>query len=293
MELLQTGSIAAMATSAKAHACAICHRTFLPGESVRLYREVPQRPALRVCALCLHTAQARGWEAVEQTISQPLRTPADPGRLEQTHRRDSLVDRLSSQLQTVERELAVTQGSLAEAEQRGLELGEMRERAARYEVLAGEQAIELEKLRHQVEEGRTEVRRLEQSAVSAEVGERERADASSARTLVLRARAREADAADLCEIAARAFNGSPYADEVRELAAALGDPSVRIGIVGVALPRRIRIAFAWPHQAREFVVLLDLVTREASVAVSEPGAALAGPALSSIWTPANGLIVRR
>ncbi len=282
-----------MATSAKAHACAICHRTFLPGESVRLYREAPQRPAHRVCALCLHTAQARGWEAVEQTLSQPLRTPADPGRQEQTQRRDSLVDRLSGQLQTVERELTATQGSLAEAEQRGRDLSEMRERAARYEALAGEQAIELEKLRLQVGEARAEVQRLEQAAVSAAAGERDRVDASAARTLVLRARAREADAADLCEIAARAFNGSPYAAEVRELAAALGDPSVRMGIAGIALPRRIRIAFAWPHETREFAVSLDLVTREASVAATEPGATVGGPAPLPIWTPANGLIVRQ
>jgi hypothetical protein len=282
-----------MATSARAHACAICHRTFLPGESVRLYREAPQRPALRVCALCLQTAQSRGWEAVEQTISQPLRTPADPGRLEQTQRRDSLVDRLSGQLQTVERELTATQGSLAEAEQRGRDLGEMRERAARYEVLAGEQAIELEKLRHQVDEARAEVRRLEQSAVSAEEGERERVDASAARALVLRARAREGDVADLCGIAARAFNQSPHATEVRERAAAIGDPSVRMTIVGVALPRRIRIAFAWPREAREFIVSLDLVTREASIAETEPGAVIGGPLPSPIWTPANGLIVRQ
>ena len=279
-----------MATSTRTLACAVCHRSFLPGESVRLYRESPQRPALRVCALCLQTAQGRGWEAVEATIAEPLRTPADPGRLEQTQRRDALVDRLATQLQEVESELKETQGSLAEAQQRSRELGEMRERAARYEALAGEQAIELEKLRHQVEESRAEVARLEGVAVAAESVERERADAASARSLVLRARAREADSEDICTIAARAFNGSPHGPAVLELAKELGEPTVRLSILGVALPRKVRIAFGFARETHSFLVSLDLVTREASVA-ADPGGRGGEPAPSAIWTPANGLIV--
>ena len=83
---------------------------------------------------------------------------------------------------------------------------------------------------------------------------------------VLRAREREGDETELIGIAARAFNRSPHAERVRETASRQGRPKVALGVVGVALPRRVLVAFTFGDEPRAFVVSLDLVARTASVA---------------------------
>ena len=122
----------------RVHSCGVCHRTFLPGEGVRLFREHDNRPIQRVCSLCLEGASARGWQAVEATMEQPLRMPADPGRLANTVHRDALVARLSQQLQGLERELAETRGTLDEARGRAASLTAAQAEAARAARDAGE-----------------------------------------------------------------------------------------------------------------------------------------------------------
>jgi hypothetical protein len=83
---------------------------------------------------------------------------------------------------------------------------------------------------------------------------------------VLRAREREGDETELIGIAARAFNRSPHAERVREVAARQGRPKVSLGVVGVALPRRVVVTFTFGDERKPFVVSLDLVARSASVA---------------------------
>ena len=102
-------------TAHRAHECAICRRSFLAGETVRLYRDHPSRAAVRVCELCPTTAEARGWMPAEST-GRHLRMPADPGRLELAERRDALVERLTGQLATLEEELAQARGVREEAD---------------------------------------------------------------------------------------------------------------------------------------------------------------------------------
>ena len=88
-----------MPSTTRAHECAICRRSFLAGETVRLYRDHPSRAAVKVCELCPATAEARGW------------MPADPARLELAERRDALVDRLTEQLATLADELEQARGA--------------------------------------------------------------------------------------------------------------------------------------------------------------------------------------
>ena len=104
-----------MPSTARAHECAICRRSFLAGETVRQYRDHPSRAAVKVCELCPATAEARGWLPAE-TTGRRLRMPADPARLELAERRDALVDRLSGQLATLEEELEQARGVREEAE---------------------------------------------------------------------------------------------------------------------------------------------------------------------------------
>ena len=104
-----------MPSTTRAHECAICRRSFLAGETVRLFRDHPSRAAVKVCELCPATAEARGWLPAEKT-GRRLRMPADPARLELAERRDALVERLTVQLETVEEELEQARGVREEAE---------------------------------------------------------------------------------------------------------------------------------------------------------------------------------
>jgi hypothetical protein len=106
---------------------------------------------------------------------------------------------------------------------------------------------------------------------------------------VLRAREREGDETELMGIAARAFSRSPHAERVREMAARQGRPKVSLGVIGVALPRRVLITFAFGEDRKPFVVSLDLVARTASVARATPDER---PPLSEIpgrWSPEGGV----
>ena len=104
-----------MPSTTRAHECAICRRSFLAGETVRLFRDHPSRAAVKVCELCPATAEARGWLPAEKA-GRRLRMPADPARLELAERRDALVDRLTGQLETLEEELEQARGVREEAE---------------------------------------------------------------------------------------------------------------------------------------------------------------------------------
>ena len=106
---------------------------------------------------------------------------------------------------------------------------------------------------------------------------------------MLRAREREGDEIELIGIAARAFNRSPHAERVRETASRQGRPKVALGVIGVALPRRVLVAFTFGDERRAFVVSLDLVARTASVAraaADEPAPLSDCPGR---WSPEGGI----
>ena len=255
-----------MPSTARGHECAICRRSFLAGEIVRLYRDHPSRAAVKVCELCPATAEARGWQPAELS-GRRLRMPADPARLELAERRDALVDRLTLQLTTLEEELEQARGLREEAEAAQLALASAHSEIDRLTSRLASTRNELEATiaaRAKDADERMQLK-AELSAVR-NAGAPVSGDTGSELDRVLRARRRESDERELIGIAARAFNRSPHAERVHEVAARHGRPKVSLGVAGVELPRRVLVAFAFGDDRRTFVVSLDLVARSASVA---------------------------
>jgi hypothetical protein len=275
-------------TAHRAHECAICRRSFLAGETVRLYRDHPSRAAVRVCELCPSTAEARGWLPAEST-GRRLRMPADPGRLELAERRDALVERLTGQLATLEEELEQARGVREEAETAQAALaaahGEIDRLTARLTSTRNELEAVLAARRKEAEERRE----LKAALSAAQEGAPIVASDSGEVDRVLRARQREADESELVGIAARAFNRSPHLERVRELASRHGRPKVTLSVHGVDLPRRVFITFTFNGEPRTFIVALDLVARTASVARSSGDERSAASDRPGRWSPEGGI----
>ena len=276
-----------MPSTARAHECAICRRSFLAGETVRLYRDHPSRAAVKVCELCPATAEARGWMSAEQT-GRRLRMPADPARLELAERRDALVDRLEVQLATMEDELEQARGVREEAEAAQSALAAAHNEIERLTARLASTRQELEAAMTARAQDAEERRELKAALAAAEHGTPPAPDDSELER-VLRAREREADAAQLIDIAARAFNRSPHAERVRELATRQGRPKVVLGVYGVELPRRVFIAFAFGEDLRTFVVSLDLVARAATVARAPSDERPPATDRPGRWSPEGGV----
>ena len=253
-----------MPSTTRAHECAICRRSFLAGETVRLFRDHPSRAAVKVCELCPATAEARGWLPAEKA-GRRLRMPADPGRLELAERRDALVDRLTGQLETLEEELEQARGVREEADAARAAHAAAHSEVERLTARLTAARAELEAALDARRKDADEMMQLKAALSAAEQGEPSPSDGTEL-DRVLRAREREGDETELIGIAARAFNRSPHAERVREMAARQGRPKVSLGVVGVALPRRVLVAFTFGDEPRDFVVSLDLVARTAGVA---------------------------
>jgi hypothetical protein len=276
-----------MPSTTRAHECAICRRSFLAGETVRLYRDHPSRAAVKVCELCPATAEARGWMSAEQT-GRRLRMPADPARLELAERRDALVDRLTVQLATLEDELEQARGVREEAEVAQAALAAAHNEIERLTARLATTRQELEAAMTARAQDADERRELKAALAAAENGKPAALDGSELER-VLRAREREADPTELIEIAARAFNRSPHADRVREVAARQGRPKVVLGVYGVELPRRVFVAFAFGEERRTFIVSLDLVARAATVARAPSDERPPATDRPGRWSPEGGV----
>ncbi len=276
-----------MPSTTRAHECAICRRSFLAGETVRLFRDHPSRAAVKVCELCPATAEARGWLPAEKA-GRRLRMPADPARLELAERRDALVDRLTGQLETLEEELEQARGVREEAEAARAALAAAQSEVERLTARLTAARGELEAVLTARRKDADEMMQLKAALSAAEQGEPSPSDGTEL-DRVLRAREREGDEAELIGIAARAFNRSPHAERVREMASRQGRPKVVLGVVGVALPRRVLAAFTFGDERRDFVISLDLVARTAGVAraaADEPAPLSDYPGR---WSPEGGI----
>ena len=276
-----------MPSTTRAHECAICRRSFLAGETVRLFRDHPSRAAVKVCELCPATAEARGWLPAEKA-GRRLRMPADPARLELAERRDALVDRLTGQLETLEEELEQARGVREEAEAARTALtaahSEIERLTARLKATRGE----LEAVLAARSKDADAIMQLKAALSAAEQGAPAPSDGSEL-DRVLRAREREGDEIELIGIAARAFNRSPHAERVRETASRQGRPKVALGVIGVALPRRVLVAFTFGDERRAFVVSLDLVARTASVARAAADEQTPLSESPGRWSPEGGI----
>jgi hypothetical protein len=291
-----------MAAAADTGSCAICRRHFLQGEAVRLYRDANGPTFRRVCALCLAAAVTRGWELAEATRAEPLRVHGDPMRAEAAAVRDRLVERLQSELESVQRQLVGVRGSYSEAEARALELERDRDGLARLpselrtlERERDQLAAEVDRLSQGLAQANLREGRLERSERRIRELEAELDDLQDELERFQLARKREADSAYLRGIAASAFNRSSHAATVRTAARRHGPPRCRLAGEGVGLPRIVRATFSWDAAWFEFVIALDLAERSVKVTESGHGDSSADLPASRLrenaaWTPANGLI---
>ena len=194
---------------------------------------------MKVCELCPATAEARGWMPAEES-GRRLRMPADPARLELAERRDALVDRLTGQLATLEEELEQARGVREEADAAQAALAAAHAEIDRLTARLASTRNELEAALAQRRKDAEEIMQLKAALGSTPRGRRARTDRRSELDRVLRARERESNELELLGIAARAFNRSPHAERVREMAARQGRPE------GCARRPRRRAAAAHP-----------------------------------------------
>ncbi|HYX83716.1 MAG TPA: hypothetical protein VE777_01995 [Gaiellales bacterium] len=273
--------------------CALCRRHLLVGEPARLYQDPSSKRFAKVCPLCYERAERRGWRADGRPI---VAVHANPPSDQALRERESLIDRLRTQLQSVEFDLDQVRSALAKAEQQAAELrGTKRE----LKELQGE----LKKREREVRSLQDDTRRAEERAVQAEAAHRAeisrhhavaaqlderaaeiaRADAKMAEleqeleaeraryTELAEARRKESDARHVRRLALEAFNRSEHADRVVAISRSLGDPIVNVGLDSLELPRPVRITVAWDISWYEYVVRVDLLERSVTVEEADRG----------------------
>jgi hypothetical protein len=269
--------------------CALCRRHLLVGEPARLYQDPGSKRFHKVCALCYERADRRGWRADGRPI---VAVHANPPSDQLLRERESLIDRLRSQLQSVEMDLDQVRSALAKGEHEAGELravkremkeltGEMRRRERDLKALQAEKRRSDERAAQAEAAHRAEIARhhavaaqLDESA--AESGrmtaritqlEQELAAERERYAELLEARKRESDARHVRLLALEAFNRSDHVDRVVAIARSLGEPIVNVGLGGLELPRPVVITVAWDISWYEYTIRIDLL--EGSVTVEE------------------------
>ncbi len=228
--------------------CGICRRNLLTGEQSSTYRDPRSEAAVPVCTLCLERAERNGWLVEDEPVTVAA-VPEDANRT---------VRILTAQINTLQHQLEHTKDQLddtrdhtadreTELESLGSRLADAETEGAALRAAVAELERRLEQARHELEESQ------------------------AAQGTLLRARRREADPTYLAGIAAEIFNRSPQAATIGLLVGLHGTPSVRIDVVGFALPRAVRLTFAWPSGGREYRVDIDLVARTFDLVDLVPG----------------------
>ncbi len=280
-------------TSEHTASCALCRRHLLVGEPARLYQDPNSKRFAKVCPLCYDRADRRGWRADGRPI---VAVHANPPSDQALRERESLIDRLRGQLQSVELDLDQVRSALAKAEQQAGELrtvkrelkdvtGELRKRdrdikalqnekrRAEERALQSEAGHKAEIARHhavaaQLDEQAAEVGRSHARATALEQelqAERERYNE------LADARRRESDARHVRLAALEAFNRSQHVERVVAISRSLGDPIVNVVVGGLELPRPVVVTVSWDISWYEYVVRLDLLERSVSVEEARRG----------------------
>src|SRR6476646_5817503 len=261
--------------------CALCRRHLLVGEPARLYQDPSSKRFAKVCPLCYERAERRGWRADGRPI---VAVHANPPADQALRERESLIDRLRGQLQSVEFDLDQVRNALAKAEQQAAELrGTKREREIKglsdEKRRADERAAEAEAAhraeisRHHAVAAQLDERAADAGRIGARMTELEQQlEAERARYAELaEARRKEADARHVRRLALEAFNRSEHMERVVAISRSLGDPIVNVRLDSLELPRPVTITIAWDISWYEYVVRLDLLERTVTVEESERG----------------------
>jgi hypothetical protein len=269
--------------------CALCRRHLLVGEPARLYQDPNSKRFHKVCPLCYSRADRRGWRADGRPI---VAVHANPPSDQLLRERESLIDRLRGQLQSVEMDLDQVRSALARGEHESTELralkremkeltGEMRRRERDAKALVtdkrrseeraaqAEAAHRAEIARHHAVAAQLEGTAAEAGRLTARISQLEQELAAERERYaeLFEARKRESDARHIRLLALETFNKSDHLDRVIAIGRSLGDPIVNVGLGGLDLPRPVVITVVWDISWYEYVVKLDLL--EGSVTVEE------------------------
>lgn len=273
--------------------CALCRRHLLVGEPARLYQDPQSKRFAKVCPLCYERADRRGWRAEGRPI---VAVHANPPSDHLLRERESLIDRLRGQLQSVEFDLDRVRSALAKAEQQAAELrgikrelkdlqGEVRKHEREVRSLQDEKRRADERAAQAEAAHRSEIAR--HHAVAAALDERaaemarfeqvqrqleQELESQRARYAELaEARRKESDARHVRRLALEAFNRSEHVERVVAIARSLGDPIVNVRCDGFELPRPVMITVVWDISWYEYVVRLDLLERSVTVEETRRG----------------------
>jgi hypothetical protein len=273
--------------------CALCRRHLLVGEPARLYQDPQSKRFAKVCPLCYERADRRGWRAEGRPI---VAVHANPPSDHLLRERESLIDRLRGQLQSVEFDLDRVRSALAKAEQQAAELrgikrelkdlqSEVRKherevrtlqddkRRADERAAQAEAAHKSEIARHHAVAAALDERAAEMAKVAQVQGQLEQElESQRARYAELaEARRKESDARHVRRLALEAFNRSEHIERVVAISRSLGDPIVNVRCDGLELPRPVKITVMWDISWYEYVVRLDLLERSVTVEETRRG----------------------
>jgi hypothetical protein len=217
---------------------------------------------------------------------------ANPPKDHLLRERESLIDRLRGQLQSVEFDLDQVRSALAKAEQQAAELrtvkremkdmtSELRRRERELRQVTEAKRRGDESLAQAEAAHRAEIQRHHDVAAQLDQRAAQLAQVESRSTLLeqeldrerrryaelAEARRQEGDARNVRRVALEAFNRSEHVDRVVSIARSIGDPVVHVFVDGCDLPRVVRITVAWDISWYEYAVRLDL--HEQTVSVDE------------------------
>jgi hypothetical protein len=229
--------------------CGICRRSLLTGERPLIYLEPRSGGMVDVCPLCEERAERNGWQRQDVEPAPVPATGDDPART--VRLLEAQVNTLQNRLETTAETLADTRDSTSAQE---TELAALAARLADAEAEGAAARAALADAERRLAQSRHELD-----------------EARAAQQAIMRARRREADPVYLAGIAAEVFNRAPQCATIGLLTGLHGAPAVAIDVVGMGLPRGVRIRFAWPQGGREYRVDIDLVARRFDLVDLVPG----------------------
>lgn len=215
-----------MVTSSQSRvACGLCQRSLLIGEVSSRFREDRLDEEHTVCPLCMQRAERLGWTIIPDSAAKRL-----PFRPERKRTPQRLAERTHQRLDETARRRSEQVTPVVEADEAELAPGPVVEVAPAPE----------ERIRHL---------------------ERQLAEARRAQEWLIRARVRESDGAYLQRIALEVLYRSAHAERIQQLVAREGAAEVASHLVGVELPRPVKVDLVWPSVTLSYVVTCDLVVR--------------------------------
>lgn len=244
--------------------CAICERSLLVGEALRLFRDRESR-LVKVCELCRDKAVASGFETLGAYDAPRLRVQAS-GSISDIVDRDALIEGLGNELAYLKQQLGVAESALSEHSLQDEAVRAITDRLRRQER-------ELEGLRQQADPDARAEAELTIKHQGQEINElRDSLRIREQQVARLQqARLAECDPRAIAGHSLDAFNASEHADRMMRIARTLGDPAVTVQDFGPSLPRKVQITLVWDIAWYSFTVKLDIGAGKASVQESGNG----------------------